>query len=240
MKAALVASLFFCAADGFAPRRVGLKIAPRRILDRVIVKAHSTEPVKQSTVWTAPNILTASRIVMIPFMCLGWNYPALRSFLFSAAAFTDFLDGYLARKLKSTSKLGAFLDPVADKLIVAVALILLTSDWGVLIGIPTALTLARELAVSALREWMAESGERSTVAVGLLGKVKTTFQLISIYILMLLPRPLRHPLLSNLTTFAQVGVYLFFVSTAAAVVSGLIYLRAAWPALTRTERSDLP
>src|ERR1700728_3781198 len=136
--------------------------------------------------WNVPNTLTWIRIAAIPLIVLlflmpyPWADPAA-GLLFAAAGVTDSLDGYLARRLGQTSRLGTFLDPVADKLIVAVALVLLVSrDARALIVLTAAVTIGREIAVSALREWMAEIGARRKVAVSQLGKYKTTFQIIGL------------------------------------------------------------
>src|SRR5690242_8894534 len=133
-----------------------------------------------------PNALTLLRIVLIPvFMLLfyapqHWSYFAT-ALVFAAAGVTDWLDGYLARKLDQTTPFGAFLDPVADKLMVAIALVLLTEryhDWW--FSLPALVIIGREIVISALREWMAEVGRRTNVAVSFLGKIKTTFQMIAI------------------------------------------------------------
>src|SRR6202453_4353666 len=137
--------------------------------------------------WNVPNTLTWLRILMIPaifalfyLLPYPWADPAACA-AFALAGITDTLDGYYARKLGQTSRLGAFLDPVADKLIVAVALVLLVSkDPRALIALTAAVTIGREIAVSALREWMAEIGQRRKVAVSQLGKYKTTMQIIGL------------------------------------------------------------
>lgn len=140
---------------------------------------------------TASNYLTLSRIGFIPFFALflyipqNWSYP-LSALLFGIAAITDFLDGYLARKWNQETKFGAFLDPVADKLIVIVALVLIIdkydSFWIMLAGM---VIICREVIITALREWMAESGKRASVAVSNLGKWKTTAQITAIIMLCL-------------------------------------------------------
>ena len=129
--------------------------------------------------WNLPNTLTWLRIFAIPlvvlffFMPYHWSDPAA-GLLFAAAGVTDSLDGYFARRLGQTSRLGAFLDPVADKLVVAVALVLLVSkDTRPLIVLTAAVIIGREITISALREWMAEIGARRKVAVSQLGKLKT-------------------------------------------------------------------
>ena len=137
-------------------------------------------------VWNLPNTLTWLRIAAIPlivllfFMPYHWSDPAA-GLLFAAAGVTDSLDGYFARRLGQTSRLGAFLDPVADKLIVAVALVLLVSkDTRALIVLTAVVIIGREITLSALREWMAEIGQRRKVAVSQLGKVKTILQIVGL------------------------------------------------------------
>ena len=143
--------------------------------------------------WNTPNLLTLLRIVMIPlfiaayYLPYGWA-PALTTALFVLAALTDWLDGYLARRLNQSSAFGAFLDPVADKLMVLSALVLLTSDPHIqshvlderLFALVVLIIIGREITVSALREWMAELGNRSSVAVSYIGKFKTIGQMVAI------------------------------------------------------------
>src|ERR1700748_687236 len=144
------------------------------------------EAENRQTPWTVPNILTWIRIAAIPLVIVAFYAPYRWSNLaacvvFAAAGITDTLDGYLARKLGQITRLGAFLDPVADKLIVATALVLLVSRdhrWQVVLM--AIVIIGREIAISALREWMAELGQRRKVAVSLLGKYKTIFQIIGL------------------------------------------------------------
>lgn len=149
-----------------------------------------------STMFNLPNILTMIRVALIPVFVILFYWPTPRSNLMAAvvfiiAALTDLLDGFLARKLHKTTKFGAFLDPVADKIMVCVALVLIVEFYSVhvseffphmnlLVSIPAMIIIAREITVSALREWMAELGKRAMVAVSWVGKWKTTIQLISI------------------------------------------------------------
>ena len=137
-----------------------------------------------------PNILTLARIAMIPvfvvmfYLPVSWSNVACAG-IFGLAALTDWLDGYLARKWQQTSAFGAFLDPVADKLMVATALILLVEqEPSPILAIPAAVIIGREITVSALREWMAELGERAQVAVNSLGKFKTIAQMIALLLLL--------------------------------------------------------
>ncbi len=182
--------------------------------------------------WNLPNTLTWTRIAAIPLIVLlfympyPWADPAA-GLLFAAAGITDSLDGYFARRLGQISRLGAFLDPVADKLIVAVALVLLVGkDPRPAIVLTAAVIIGREITISALREWMAEIGARRTVAVSQLGKYKTILQIIGLSLMLY-----RVPLL-GLPTY-WLGVRLTVVAAAATLVSMVVYLRAAWPELTR-------
>ena len=179
-----------------------------------------------------PNVLTLLRIVLIPIFVLffylpfSWAYFASTA-IFAAAAITDWLDGYLARKLGQTSKFGAFLDPVADKLMVACALIMLVDDnptqfSGLLMAMPAGIIIGREIVISALREWMAELGERAQVAVSVIGKIKTTAQMVALLLLLY-----RHPI-GELPT-AEVGFVLLYVAAVLTLWSMVIYIRAAWP-----------
>jgi CDP-diacylglycerol--glycerol-3-phosphate 3-phosphatidyltransferase len=181
--------------------------------------------------WNWPNLLTFFRILIIPVLVLifylpfPWAHP-LAALLFGLACITDWLDGYLARVLAQTSKLGAFLDPVADKLIVAVALVLLVGEKDLaLITIPAAIIIGREIVVSALREWMAELGKRSSVAVSLMGKLKTTVQMVSLVVL------LWYTPGASAAWIGLLGHLLIYVAAALTLWSMLIYLRAALPAL---------
>jgi len=175
-----------------------------------------------------PNILTLLRILLIPVFVLVYYLPApwgnsLATFVFVLAALTDWLDGYLARKMHQVSKFGAFLDPVADKLMVAVALVLLVSTLNFpYIAIPAAVIVGREIAVSALREWMAEIGKRTSVAVSFIAKIKTGMQMLSI-ILLLASSPLHTGFLMVL---GCIGLYVAALLTLWTMIA---YLRAAWP-----------
>ncbi|HZJ95279.1 MAG TPA: CDP-diacylglycerol--glycerol-3-phosphate 3-phosphatidyltransferase [Thiopseudomonas sp.] len=140
-----------------------------------------------------PNILTVMRVALIPVFILifylpfSWSYWAA-SAVFAFASFTDWLDGYLARRLNQSTPFGAFLDPVADKLLVAVALVLLVVEHNnIWLTLPAIIIICREIMVSALREWMAELGERAHVAVSNLGKWKTAAQMVALIILLANP-----------------------------------------------------
>jgi CDP-diacylglycerol--glycerol-3-phosphate 3-phosphatidyltransferase len=193
-------------------------------------------------IWTLPNALTWLRIFAIPLVIIlfylpyRWSDPAA-GLLFAVAGITDSLDGYFARKYGQTSRLGAFLDPVADKLIVAVALVLLVSrDVQPVLGLTVEGTRAvivltavviigREIAISALREWMAEIGQRKKVAVSQLGKYKTILQIVGLSMMLF-----RWDLWI-LPTYA-LGLVLTIVAAVLTLYSGAAYLRAAWPELT--------
>lgn len=182
--------------------------------------------------WNLPNTLTWTRIAAIPLIVLlfympyPWADPAA-GLLFAAAGITDTLDGYFARRLKQISRLGAFLDPVADKLVVAVALVLLVSrDPRPLVVLTAVVIIGREITISALREWMAEIGERRKVAVSMLGKYKTTLQIVGLTLMLY-----REPLLG--LPIYRMGVWLTVVAAVATLLSMAAYLRAAWPELKR-------
>ena len=185
---------------------------------------------RTSASWSLPNALTWVRIAAIPLVVVAfylhssWADPAA-GLIFAAAGVTDSLDGYLARRLGQTSRLGAFLDPVADKLIVATALVLIVSrDQRPVVVLTAAVIIGREIAISALREWMAEVGQRRKVAVSLLGKYKTIFQVVGLAMMLY-----RHPLL-GMPTY-RVGLGLTVLAAALTLVSMLAYLRMAWPDL---------
>ncbi len=184
-----------------------------------------------------PNLLTLFRIALIPVLVMLYFWDLeIRSILvtgvFVVAAITDWLDGFLARKMNATSALGAFLDPVADKLIVSSALVLLVSDLAVLervlhpllFSVSVCIIIGREIAVSALREWMAELGERGVVSVGILGKVKTVFQMVSISLLLYAEPILEIPAF-------RVGELAFYVAAILTLWSVWVYLKAAMPYL---------
>jgi CDP-diacylglycerol--glycerol-3-phosphate 3-phosphatidyltransferase/cardiolipin synthase len=184
--------------------------------------------------WNIPNILTLLRIVLIPVLVVvfylpgPWSYQ-ISALIFGVAAITDWLDGYLARRLQQTSPFGAFLDPVADKLMVAVALVLLVQDNpSELFAVPAAVIIGREIVISALREWMAEIGARTRVAVSIVGKVKTTLQMIAILLLL-------YKIPVGAFPTHMVGVILLYIAAILTLWSMFVYLRAAWPILSGKE-----
>ena len=181
-----------------------------------------------------PNTLTALRIVLVPILVVvfylpfSWT-PMACAAIFALAAVTDWADGFLARRLSQVSTFGAFLDPVADKLMIAVALVLLLHrDPEMWLAIPAAIIISREIVVSALRELMAELGQRATVAVATLGKVKTVSQMTAV--LLMLYRHDIGPIPVYLT-----GSVLLYVATVLTIWSMAIYLRVAWPVMTSTD-----
>jgi CDP-diacylglycerol---glycerol-3-phosphate 3-phosphatidyltransferase len=177
-----------------------------------------------------PNTLTWIRIVLIPlivavfYLPYAWSGPAA-AIIFSLAGITDWLDGYFARKLNQTSLFGAFLDPVADKLMISTALVLLVSKHpGFMVAVPAAIIIGREIAVSALREWMSELGGRHHVSVSGIGKYKTTAQITAL-IMMLWGGPLW------VIPMYEVG-YAFLLAAALLTLWSMSrYLAAAWPHL---------
>ncbi len=177
---------------------------------------------------TIPNLLTMLRIVLIPVFVVSYYWSSTWGYLittgiFIFAALTDWLDGYLARRLRQESRFGAFLDPVADKLIVVAALVLLVQSYGTaFMSIPAAIIISREIVISALREIMAQYGEQAKVAVAYIGKVKTFLQMTSIAVL--LSQPHGFDLNNNIIA---AGVVLLYLSMILTLWSMLVYLYAA-------------
>ncbi len=197
--------------------------------------------------WNAPNILTLLRIVLIPLFVVVYYLPfrganESAAVIFIVAALTDWLDGYLARRLQQHSPFGAFLDPVADKLMVAAALVMLAADPNIysdpraynhvidprLFAVVVLVILGREITVSALREWMAELGKRSRLAVSVFGKVKSTAQMVAI------PFLIWHEPIWGWPVF-RIGEILLYFAAGLTLWSMLAYLRIAWPSLMRPE-----
>lgn len=181
--------------------------------------------------WNLPNILTVFRIILIPFFILCFYLPVawshyMAAMLFALAGVTDWLDGYLARRWEQSTPFGAFLDPVADKLMVAAALCLIVQEYiAFWITLPAIVMIAREILISALREWMAEIGQRAAVKVSSLGKLKTAAQMLAIFILLAKPQ-------GYLLWLGLLSLYIAVVLT---FFSMVIYLKAAWPSLSRVE-----
>ncbi|RUO31553.1 CDP-diacylglycerol--glycerol-3-phosphate 3-phosphatidyltransferase [Aliidiomarina sedimenti] len=178
--------------------------------------------------WNIPNLLTSFRIFLIPVFLVVFYLPVenahfLAALIFVLAAITDALDGWVARKFDQMTKFGAFFDPVADKIMVAAALIVVVEDYGSLwITVPGLIIISRELIVSALREWMAEIGKRSAVAVSSLGKVKTIAQMVALTGLLWQAN-------KGIEVIATMALY---VSAVLTIWSMYIYLDNAWKDLT--------
>lgn len=174
---------------------------------------------------TIPNILTFIRVLFIPFFIgvyfMDWKWAhQVGAFIFWLAAVTDWFDGYLARKLNQSTKFGAFLDPVADKLMVAAALLMITHTYQDLwITIASIILLSREIFISSLREWMAKEGLSDTVKVSIWGKAKTMAQMTAIF-----------GLLSDMEIWYWVtlGEYLLYFATILSIYSMMQYIIAAF------------
>lgn len=176
-----------------------------------------------------PNFLTYARCLSIPALIVLFYLPDKHietGVLFALASYTDWLDGYLARRWDITSAFGAFLDPVADKLMVSTSLILLAGKYGAQVAIPTSIILAREIAVSALREWMAQRGQRDLVKVGFQGKVKTALTMVALTVLLFVPAAGTAGALSKLY---MPGLIMLYLCTLVTVTSGSVYFIAAAP-----------
>jgi CDP-diacylglycerol--glycerol-3-phosphate 3-phosphatidyltransferase len=183
-----------------------------------------------------PNIITVMRVALIPvfivlfWLPFSWSYWAA-STVFAFASLTDWLDGYLARRLNQSTPFGAFLDPVADKLIVAVALVLLVAEHNnIWLTLPAIIIICREIMVSALREWMAEIGERAQVAVSSIGKWKTAAQMVALIILLANP-----PAFNGWV----IGGYILLTLSAVLTLWSMVqYLLAAKPHLHTNRTED--
>ena len=180
--------------------------------------------------WNLPNILTLVRIALIPIFIivyyLPWQWSHVASAaIFGLAALTDWVDGFLARKLDQVTPFGAFLDPVADKLIVVAAIVLLlevhSTPW---FALPAIVIIGREIVISALREWMANLGVGDNVAVSMLGKIKTWIQMMAVALL-LLAKPEQEWLM-------QICFVAIYVAALMTIWSMIQYLRLAWPHLS--------
>jgi CDP-diacylglycerol--glycerol-3-phosphate 3-phosphatidyltransferase len=173
-------------------------------------------------------------LFVIVFFIGDWARP-IAAGLFLLAGLTDWLDGYLARRLNQTSHFGAFLDPVADKLIVSVALVLILYGhdgvFGTAVAVSSAVIIGREIAISAVREWMALLGARQRTAVVAIGKIKTIVQIIAIFLLLY-----KHPFYD--VRVYDYGVLLLIVAAALTLWSMFVYLRAAWPVIVNPYAED--
>ncbi|MDH3841309.1 MAG: CDP-diacylglycerol--glycerol-3-phosphate 3-phosphatidyltransferase [Chromatiales bacterium] len=186
-----------------------------------------------SVAFNIPNTLTWFRIACIPLVVLvyylpyPWAQPAA-AWIFGAAAITDGLDGYLARKLNQMSKFGAFLDPVADKVTVAVALLLVThTDSRIIVLLVAAVIIGREITISALREWMAGIGERGKVAVIDVAKYKTLAQMFGVAFML----HGKGNLLFGIPVY-EFGLWLLVIAAGLTLWSMFVYLKDAWPKFT--------
>jgi len=175
--------------------------------------------------------LTWFRIAAIPLIAFVFYLPPsewmrpMACVVFSIAGLTDWLDGYLARRLNLTSKFGAFLDPVADKLMVTTTLVIIVqADPRIIIALVAAIIIGREFTISALREWMAELGARNVVAVSSFGKLKTILQMVGLGMMLW-----TYPLYG--IPIYEIGMSLLIISAGLTMYSMFIYIRAAWPAL---------
>ena len=184
---------------------------------------------------TVPTMLTLLRIVLIPVLVLVFYLPFewtnfAAAFVFAFASLTDWLDGWIARRYNQFSAFGAFLDPVADKLMVAVALVIVVSvkdgAQALWMALFSAVIIGREIAVSALREWMAELGQRAKVKVASIGKIKTIVQMVALVCLLYQERWFGLPIY-------LIGEWLLAAAALLTLWSGLAYLRAAWPTLKK-------
>jgi CDP-diacylglycerol---glycerol-3-phosphate 3-phosphatidyltransferase len=184
-----------------------------------------------------PMILTLARMALIPAIVLAYYLPfryghSIAAMIFILAAITDFVDGYLARSWNQTTRLGAFLDPVADKLVIVIALVLVVGQFGkAYLTVPAAVIVGREIVISALREWMAEIGKRTSVAVGLIGKFKTTLQMLSLILLIICRR-------QSPDWLKYAGIGLLYIAAILTLWSMFMYLKAAWPDLTLSSKKE--
>lgn len=190
---------------------------------------HSSE--HKNMIWNIPILLTWLRILLIPVFTALFYLPNdwlsdsainwLAASIFAIAGFTDWLDGFLARHLKQTSDFGAFLDPIADKLMVAVSLILLVKLDRTL-ALFAMIIISREITISALREWMAQMGKRSSVAVASIGKFKTAAQMAAIMLLLINDEDFYG------LNFNDLGNILMFIASILTIWSMFYYLKMAW------------
>ena len=175
------------------------------------------------------NAITSFRLLLIP-MVVGSYYSdwafsnVAAAALFTLASLSDWLDGYLARRLEIATDLGAFLDPVADKLLVSAVLIMLSTQFPVLL-LPVMLIVSREIVISALREWMSARGKRDVVAVAYSGKLKTTVQMLAIILLILVTE-------SSHDYLIWLGLGMIYLAALLGLYSAYLYFKAAMPYLS--------
>ncbi len=183
---------------------------------------------------TLPTAITLFRIGLIPLFVIVFYLPfswvnIAATGIFAIACISDWVDGYLARSLKLESAFGAFLDPVADKLMIVVIIILLVQAHPTIyVALPSVIIVAREITVSALREWMAELGSRAAVKVSWIGKTKTVAQMIALGFLIYYEPFLELPIF-------EIGLAIYYIAAILTIASMVLYLRAAWPIISRNE-----
>ena len=179
---------------------------------------------------TLPTAITLFRIALIPLFVLVFYLPfgwanVVATIIFAIASLSDWVDGYLARSMQLESSFGAFLDPVADKLMVVVVIVLLVeANPSIYVALPSIVIVAREISISALREWMAQLGASTTVKVSFIGKTKTVAQMLALGF-MIFSEPLM-----GFPVF-QIGLGIYYLAALLTLVSMVIYLRAAWPVI---------
>jgi CDP-diacylglycerol--glycerol-3-phosphate 3-phosphatidyltransferase len=181
---------------------------------------------------TLPTAITLFRIALIPLFVLVFYLPVpwaniAATAIFAIASITDWVDGYLARSMQQESSFGAFLDPVADKLMVVVVIVLLVqANPSIFVALPSVVIVAREISISALREWMAQIGASATVKVSFIGKSKTLLQMVALGF-MIYAEPL-----IGLPIFL-IGLVIYYLAALLTLASMVVYLRAAWPSIAR-------
>ncbi|MEH6589687.1 MAG: CDP-diacylglycerol--glycerol-3-phosphate 3-phosphatidyltransferase [Halioglobus sp.] len=184
-----------------------------------------------------PNALTLLRICLIPVMVVVFyvpfeNHLLVAAAIFAFAAVTDWFDGYLARRLGQMTAFGAFLDPVADKLMVVIALVLLVERHDTLLfTLAACVIIGREIVISALREWMAALGERTSVAVSYIGKVKTTFQMLAIIGLLAIDPN------TDESWMLALSYLLLYAAAILTLWSMFVYLKAAWVVIKEQDKA---
>jgi CDP-diacylglycerol--glycerol-3-phosphate 3-phosphatidyltransferase len=181
---------------------------------------------------TLPTAVTLFRIALIPLFVIVFYLPfswanIAAAAIFALASVSDWVDGYLARSMQQESTFGAFLDPVADKLMVVVIIVLLVqANPSIYVALPSVIIVAREITVSALREWMAQIGSSATVKVSFIGKTKTVAQMFALGFMIFSEPFLGLPIF-------DIGLAIYYLAAILTILSMVIYLRAAWPVITR-------
>ncbi len=187
-----------------------------------------------------PNILTSIRVILIPLMVIVFYLPVYWASFAAAVVFwfaciTDYWDGYLARKMNLMTPFGAFLDPVADKLIVVISLMIVVErDSNLWLTVPALIIVAREVVISALREWMAEMNKSADVAVSYVGKAKTLIQMVAITGLLGIEPAGTDGLISS-DGWYYAAIFILLIAAVLTLWSMMTYLKAAWPVLKSTE-----